>query len=430
MIGLSRVVAWRYRSFGILSVRGVAVRTMTLIILSACSRGSGSSSSEAERDSGNATRAATLPSHPETAEPARPSTGGLPRVTLAPAAYANAGIELAPATSEPSGAPSGGLEVPAVVAIDPARIAIVSSRAAGRLERVLAVPGQRVGNGEAVAYVTSPAYLTAQSDYVQARRRLVSLSGSPDEPGARALLRAARDRMTLLGASAGATARLDAGGDPSLTLAVPAPFSGSILEAMTLPGSAVEPGTPILRIADLSSVDVVAQVPQQALAAVRPGQTAWVTVPAFGPERFTGRIVRLHDVADSSTRTIGAVVRVTNSGGRLRPGMFATARLSVPNGATGSPGPSSTSGETVVIVPESAIVTDGGARYLFVEVAPRTFERRAVVIESLTPSGSMAPTSGLVAVRSGLKSGERVVVRGAFTLQSELSKSKLGESEG
>lgn len=354
----------------------------------------------------------------------------MPRVTLAPAAYTNAGIEIAPATSEPRGAPSGGLEVPAVVALDPARIAIVSSRAAGRLERVLAVPGQRVGNGEAVAYLTSAAYLTAQSDYVQARRRFAALSGSPDEQGARALLRAARDRLSLLGASAGAIARLDAGGDPNLTLAVPAPFSGSILETMAFAGTAVEPGTPILRIADLSSVDVVAQVPQQALAAVRPGQTAWVTVPAFGPERFTGRIVRLHEVADSSTRTIGAVVRVTNSGGRLRPGMFATARLSVPHGATASPGRLSTPGETVVIVPESAIITDGAVRYLFVEVAPRTFERRTVVIESLTPSGSMAPTSGLVVVRSGLTPRERVVTRGAFTLQSELSKSKLGESEG
>lgn len=428
MIRLTTLLARQSRLWDA-SARSVALRTVTLIVLSACSRDSGSASATTERDS-NTTTAATLPSRPETAEPVPPNGAALPRVTLAPAAFTNAGIEIATATSEPAGAPSGGLEVPAVVALDPARIAIVSSRAAGRLERVTAVPGQRVGNGETVAYLTSPAYLTAQSDYVQARRRLVALSGSPDEQGARALLRAARDRLALLGASGGSISRLDAGGDPTLTLAVPAPLSGSILETMALAGSAVEPGTPILRIADLSSVDVVAQLPQQALAAVRPGQTAWVTVPAFGPERFTGRIVRLHDVADSSTRTVGAVVRVTNSTGRLRPGMFATARLAVPSESQGSTGRLSASGEALVVVPQSAIVTDGGDRYLFVAVAPRTFERRRVVIESLTPSGSMAPTSRSVIVRSGLKPGERIVVRGAFTLQSELAKSKLGESEG
>ena len=78
---------------------------------------------------------------------------------------------------------------------------------------------------------------------------------------------------------------------------------------------------------------------------------------------------------------------------------------------------------------ETALVTDGDARYLFVEVAPRTFERRAVTVAPLAPPGSAAPPGGRVVVRTGLASGERVVIRGAFTLKSELAKAALAEDE-
>jgi hypothetical protein len=83
----------------------------------------------------------------------------------------------------------------------------------------------------------------------------------------------------------------------------------------------------------------------------------------------------------------------------------------------------------VVTIPDAALVTDGDARYVFVEVSPRTFERRAVEVASLVPPGSAAATGGRVMVRRGVASGERVAVRGAFTLKSELAKAALAEDE-
>jgi multidrug efflux pump subunit AcrA (membrane-fusion protein) len=57
-----------------------------------------------------------------------------------------------------------------------------------------------------------------------------------------------------------------------------------------------------------------------------------------------------------------------------------------------------------------------------VEVGPRTYERRKVVVETLSPPGSAAPVADRVAVRAGLSAGDRVVVNGAFTLKSEMGK--------
>jgi hypothetical protein len=100
--------------------------------------------------------------------------------------------------------------------------------------------------------------------------------------------------------------------------------------------------------------------------------------------------------------------------------MFATVRFGI-RGTAGDPG-------IVVTIPDAALVTDGDARYVFVEVSPRTFERRAVEVASLVPPGSAA-TGSRVMVRRGVASGERVAVRGAFTLKSELAKTALAEDE-
>jgi RND family efflux transporter MFP subunit len=196
------------------------------------------------------------------------------------------------------------------------------------------------------------------------------------------------------------------------------------METYVLPGGAVEAGQPVFRIADLSVVDVVADVPERALPLIRVGQTAAIELAAYPGTPFAGRVERLHDELNVETRTVHAVIHVPNPSGRLRPGMYASVALDLSVGAVVSDGSA-----TVLTIPESALVTDGETRYAFVEVAPRTYERREVRIASLAPAGVSASTSGRVAVVAGLTRGELVVVRGAFTLKSELAKAAFAEDE-
>lgn len=357
------------------------------------------------------------------------------RVTLTPAGLATAGIAVELVRAEPLTAEGGGLDVPGQVEYDPSRVALISPRTAGRLERVLVVEGHRVGAGQVVAQITSPAFLAAQNELRQAARRAAALDGTADEQGARALVGAARQRLSLLGASAAEVARVERGGEPSLTLGIPAPFSGVIVEGEALEGAAVEAGTQLFKIADVSAVDVVAEVPERALPLLSIGQGASIAIAAYPQMRFAGRVERLHAELNPETRTVRAVIHVTNTGLVLRPGMFATVTLRVPLRAaaaaagSGSPGATPTA-MNVLTIPESAVVTDGAERYVFVEVGPRTYDRRRVTITSLAPPGSAGVETGAgqrVAVNSGLRAGERVVVRGAFTLKSELAKAGLGD---
>lgn len=341
-------------------------------------------------------------------------------VTLSEAAFRTAQIEVEPVATAP--AVGEGLEVPGQVELDPRRVALVSSRIAGRLERLSVVEGDRVSAGQSVGALFSPDYLTAQVDLAQATRRVGTLAGTTDETGARALADAARRRLRLLGASDAEIDRAEAGGEPASTMSLRSPIGGSVIEAHVLPGAAVEAGAPVFTVADLSVIDVVAEVPERNLPLLRTGQRATVSIAAYPDMRFEGRVERLRDALNAETRTLRAVIHVPNGSRRLRPGMFATVRLDIPTSTTVREGVTST-----LTIPESAIVTDGERRFVFVETGPRAYERREVRTTPLSSPGSATQRIARVIVQDGLRAGERVVVRGAFTLKSALAKASLSD---
>lgn len=349
---------------------------------------------------------------------AEPDAG---QVALSVEAYRTAGIVTAEVTMSAAERTGEHLEVPGEVEVDPRRIAVVSSRTAGRVETLLVISGEQVASGQEVATLYTPEYVVAQSDLQQAERRAVALSGTRDAEGARALAEAARRRMRLLGASDAEIARVASGGEPAATLAIAAPLSGSILESHVLAGSAVESGQPIFTVADLTVVDVVAEVPERSVALVRAGQRASVTIAALPGVRFEGSVERLKDALNPETRTVQAVIHVPNTGRRLRPGMFAAVSLVVSTRESlGERG-------MVLTIPTWAVVSDGEQRFVFVEVGERAYERRDVRLAPMVPAGSAGAPATHVVVLDGLRAGERVVTRGAFTLKSELAKASLSD---
>lgn len=316
------------------------------------------------------------------------------------------------------------VEAPGQVEADPSRTAFVSSRAAGRLERLTAVVGDRVAAHQTVAWVMSPAFLTAQNDFLQAARRAALLANTPDSAGARTLAAAAGSRLRMFGLPDVELKRLEQGGEPSQLLQVTAPFQGSLVEGLTLAGASVEPGTPIFRLIDLRELDVAADVPERFLPDLHIGQRAVVLFAAYPDLRLEGRVERIKDELDPTTRTIEALVHVGNRGRALRPGMFAKVQLQVRAGQA-SPAPV---GGAPLVIPAAAVVSDVDQRYIFVETSPFTYERRVIEL-----AGNDARFGGVgareVVIHGGVRPGDRIVVEGAFTLKSELAKAGFAEEE-
>lgn len=397
----------------------------TLLALVSCGKDGSPPKADPDRKADAPDSAEAKPSSEE-----QPVTDGPVRVTLSAAATTTARIAVESVRAEAATAASSGLDVPGQVDYDPSRVAIISPRTKGRVERLLVVEGTRVSAGQPVALLVSGDYLTAQSDLQQAARRAALLAGSADAEGANALVNAARRRLRFLGASDALIRRVERGSEPEPYLPVLAPFAGTIVESQSLAGSSVEPGAALFRIADLTAVDVIAQVPERALSFLKVGQGASIGIAAYPSMRFTGRIERIKTELDPTTRSVQAVLHVTNTGGALRPGMFASVRLHVALAQAAGAGSAPTSqprSASVLTIPDAAVLSDGDLRYVFIEIKPNTYERRVVQITSTAPAGAATATSGRVIVLAGLRVGERVVVSGAFTLRSELAKAALSE---
>ena len=349
------------------------------------------------------------------------SEHGSVRVTLSEAAHRMARITIEVVTASREAARSVRLEVPGQVALDSTRVAVVSARVEGLIERFAVATGERVPAGAPVAWLFSREFLVAERDFLRAAERVRAVAGTEEEAGARALAEAAHQRLRLLGMIEDDIARLEARGVPEGLVTIRAPFAGSILDLYAVQGAAVQPGQALARVADLSTVQVVAAVSEEHIASVRVGTAARMRLAAYGDRPFHGRVTRLHDELDPATRRLRAFITVPNPERLLKPGMFTTVTLdAVGSGAARLAG---------LVIPASAVVTDGGDRYVFVEVAPRTYERRRVELQEAPISELGIAAPGRVVVRRGIAPGDRLVVLGAFTLKSELGKAAFGEND-
>ncbi|MBM3726923.1 MAG: efflux RND transporter periplasmic adaptor subunit [Acidobacteria bacterium] len=195
-------------------------------------------------------------------------------------------------------------------------------------------------------------------------------------------------------------------GDDDL-VPVKSPAAGTVIERLVTIGSVVVAGTPVCTVADLSTVWMMASVPEEHLARVRPGMMARVTVQAYPGEVFSGKITRLDEFLDAETRTAQARVELANPRGRLKPEMYARAEI-----AHGGSRP-------VMMLPHEALQDVRGVPTVFVRKAADTFEARPV--EAGKVNGER------VEIVAGLKPGEVVAVKGTFILKSELLRATLAE---
>jgi multidrug efflux pump subunit AcrA (membrane-fusion protein) len=329
-------------------------------------------------------------------------------VTLSPEAVAVADIR-----TEPAATRLLALRIAAAGEIEwnARRVVHLTARTPGRLERVLVVRGDRVREGQLLAELFSPDYLTLQAEYVQASARLKRHAGDPAEEGtARAFLAGARDRLRLLGVTDAEIEALGASSVPRPLLAVRAPLAGTVLEANVVAGDAAELGTSFFRLADPASLWACLHIQERDLAAVKTGAEVVLRTQAYPGEDYRGRLVLVGDVVERGTRTVEGRVEIGSGNGRLKPGMFVEATIA------------SAGERPALVVPETAVQDDAGKPIVFVRTGERTFTRREV--------RTGARSGGAVEILEGLAEGEAVVTSGSFLLKSEIRKGSLEDEHG
>jgi membrane fusion protein, heavy metal efflux system len=295
----------------------------------------------------------------------------------------------------------------------------VGAPLAARIVKITAGPGQHVEKGQQLAVlqsteigkarsenITAQAKLELAQQILERKRRLAGehIVAQRDVQEAEAAVASAEADVRASRSTLQALDAADNNADSS-QLSLRAPISGMVIERTALMGQLAEPAQPLFKIADLSNVWLSVHAFERDAVRLQTGKTAKVTLPALPGRTFQAKITLIGKQVDTASRTIPVRIAIANGSGVLRPGMSATAWV-----------PLGESSQQIITVPAASVQRIENQWYVFIPKSVDTFELRQV--------GRGRDLEGEIEIVSGLKSGDTVVVDGAFLLKAEAEKAR------
>lgn len=312
------------------------------------------------------------------------------------------------------------LRVPASVSVDETRMARIGSNVTGRITDLKAIVGQNVNRSEVLATVNSTELSSAQLAFLKAfstkllaeraaqraqqlfeadvigaaelQRRETELSQAEAETSA------SHDQLQVLGMSDKNIQKLEQSRTVNSNSFVVASLAGTVIERKVTTGQVVQPADAIYTVADLSRVWVQAEIPEKQSDLVKVGDTVNVAIPALGNRSIEGKLVYVSSTVNPETRTVTARTEVDNKDRSIRPAMLAV--MLIQDRST-----------LRAVVPNEAVVRDNNKDFVFVRKAPNQYK--------LVPVTLGPESEGQRPVMEGIKSGDDIVVDGAFHLNNE-----------
>ncbi len=291
------------------------------------------------------------------------------------------------------------------VAVDERRLRHIHTKFDGYVEHLYVdYTGKLVRRGERLLSIYSPELVATQEEYLLAHRAQASLASSAVRSAAQGsidLHDAARRRLLLWDIRPADIDRLERAGRVTRTLDVYADIGGYVVEKMAFQGMRVTPADTLYDIADLSHLWVLADVYEYNLPSLALGTEGHVNVTSAGDKAWKGKVTYISPTVEEKTRTVKVRMEVDNTGGELKPDMYADVFLHVNLGDG-------------LVVPDGAVINAGDRRLVFLDRGEGRFEPREVRL-------GIKVNGGGVQVLSGLSEGDRVVTAANFLLDSESS---------
>jgi multidrug efflux pump subunit AcrA (membrane-fusion protein) len=295
------------------------------------------------------------------------------------------------------------MRVPGRIAVDETRVTKVQTRFDGWIDKVNAdFTGRLVKKGEPLLTLYSPELTASQQEYLLARKAKDTMEHSPVPGIAQAnggMVEVARQRLLHhWGMNPADIDELERTGQPRRTLTVTSPATGFITMRNAYANQMVKPEMELYTLADLSRVWILADVFESDAAQIHMGQSALIE-PSYSPGRkFRARVTNIVPQIDAETRTLKVRLEADNPDFALRPDLFVNVEFPMAMRARMS-------------VPEDAVIDTGKQQTVYVELGEGKFEPRRV------EAGERF--DGRVEILAGLKTGERIVISGAFLIDSE-----------
>lgn len=284
-----------------------------------------------------------------------------------------------------------------VLAINQEKIKTISARAMGRIEKLyFKTEGDYVAKNQAIYELYSEDIAIAKQDYYTAYKQLAM----PGDFGKNAqnMLNAAKQKLIFFGLTNTQIENIKKSKDVSPYTIFYSTYRGTISEIMMTEGSYAMEGSPVIKLADLSSLWLETQINVNYAKDLKMGQKAQITFSDFPDKNINARVSFINPEINSNTRLLLIRLHIPNPNLQLKPGMQAMAKLtqSKVNG---------------LYIPIDAVIREENASYIWVEKRPGIFEN--VMVETGVES------NGTIEIKSELDKTKKVVVTGAYGINSE-----------
>ena len=275
---------------------------------------------------------------------------------------------------------------------------IVATRVAGRIETIyFKSAGERIKERQPIYDIYSEELSSIQQEYILAlkekRRKLKGEKFNYDS-----FINSAKNKLLLYGMTEEQLTELQSNGKIQTIVTIYSKFSGIIMNINARIGDYLMEGDPILKASDITSLWVEAQLYSNEIADLTDSSEATVTIASFPDKVMKGKIsfVNLELVENSKINLIR--MQINNSDTLFRPGMMAYITLK-------------TNEKKAITVPYDAVIRNKNYSSVWIQNKKGSFDVRMVEL-GIT-------NSDRVEIKSGLKEGEKVVISGAYLLNSE-----------
>ena len=329
----------------------------------------------------------------------RPTDAPLVPIQLTPERMQSIGVKTDTAEYQQI---SDDIRATGTVAIDETRVSYIQNRFPGYIRDVYAnATFIQVRKGQPLFTVYSPDLVQTQREFLLAEQDERTMAGSGVEgvaSGSGSLVHAAEERLRQWNVPDADIERLRKTGKPTTEITVNSPVSGFITERNALPNLYAEPSTRLYTIADLSRVWIDAQVFQDAIGRVRPGEAAEVTMDTYPGQMLHATVQSILPQVDQATRTVAVRLSVANPGLRLKPGMYVNVSLNANLGKQ-------------LVIPASGVIESGLRHVVFLDKGDGRFEPKEIQVG--------ARVGDMLVVTGGLEPKQRIVTSANFLIDSE-----------
>ncbi len=297
------------------------------------------------------------------------------------------------------------IKVPGRLVFNAEKGKLLSARVPGRVERIYTFEGSPINVGSPVVELYSPDFNSAQQEFLLTYQTVKILSESNSLTNlladAKITQEAAVNRLRNLGFADSDIQALEKTGKTNPNLLMRSPLKGVVVKRHVEPGAIVSSGEPLVFLADPKSLWFAGNIFEQDARLIERGQKMRIHLESYPDLEIIAKVNYVSPTVDSQSRGILIRADIDNQDGKLRPDMYANAKLQIGT-------------MQAIVVPQTAIVRDKETLYAFVRTGSESYRR--IMVKGFDFDGKR------FAITDGVEPNIEILTRGAVLLNERFTK--------